>query len=93
MADIRVLGAVELRAADQPQELGPPKQRAVLAALVVDAGRPVPVDTLVDRVWDEAPPAAARNALYAHIMRVRRLLARVADPDDGGPRLDRRAGG
>ena len=93
MAEVQLLGAVELRAGDQPLDLGPPKQRAVFAALVVDAGRPVRVDTLLDRVWGEAPPGEARNALYAHIMRIRRLLARVADLDGGNPRLDRRPGG
>jgi DNA-binding SARP family transcriptional activator/tetratricopeptide (TPR) repeat protein len=93
MAEVQLLGAVELRAGDQPLDLGPPKQRAVFAALVVDAGRPVRVDTLLDRVWGEAPPNEARNALYAHSMRIRRLLARVADLDGGNPRLDRRPGG
>jgi DNA-binding SARP family transcriptional activator/tetratricopeptide (TPR) repeat protein len=63
-----------------------------LAALAVDAGRPVPVDTLIDRVWDE-PPAGARRTLQVHITRIRRLLERTAA--DGEPRADliRRSGG
>ncbi|GIJ46237.1 SARP family transcriptional regulator [Virgisporangium aliadipatigenens] len=93
MAEVRLLGAVQLRSKDGPLDLGPPKQRAVFAALVVDAGRPVAVDTLVARVWDDPPPAEARNALYAHIMRIRRLLARVAEADGVALRLDRRPGG
>jgi DNA-binding SARP family transcriptional activator/tetratricopeptide (TPR) repeat protein len=92
MAEVHVLGPVEMRAAGRSLDLGPPKQRAVFVALVVDAGRPVPVATMVDRVWDEAPPAA-RDALYAHIRRIRRLLAHAADADGGGPRVDRGPGG
>ncbi|WP_405772330.1 tetratricopeptide repeat protein [Actinacidiphila glaucinigra] len=60
--------------------LGPAKQRTVLAALLVDIGRPVPVETLIDRVWGEEPPKEARNTLYAHVTRIRRLLgAAVGD--------------
>jgi DNA-binding SARP family transcriptional activator/Tfp pilus assembly protein PilF len=91
--EFRLLGAVEVRDGGEPLELGPPKQRAVLAALLVDAGRPVRTETIVDRVWDDDPPAEARNALYAHIMRIRRMLARAADQPDAGPRLARVTGG
>ncbi|MEU8212160.1 BTAD domain-containing putative transcriptional regulator [Micromonospora sp. NPDC049044] len=56
-------------------ELGPPKQRLVFAALAVDAGRSVPIETLVDRVWDETPPADARGVLYTYLTRIRRILA------------------
>ncbi|WP_229402491.1 AfsR/SARP family transcriptional regulator [Micromonospora okii] len=58
-------------------ELGPAQQRAVLAALLVDAGRPVPLEELAARVWDR-PPKGARSALYAHLSRLRGLLADMA---------------
>src|SRR5690349_22711781 len=48
---LRLLGAVELRVDGIDVPLGPARQRTVLAALAVDAGRPVQIDTLVDRVW------------------------------------------
>ena len=80
-----MLGPVELWSGGNSVDLGPPKQRTVFAALVVDAGRVVPVDTLVSRVWDDDPPAEARNALYAHLMRIRRALASVALRLDRGP--------
>jgi DNA-binding SARP family transcriptional activator/tetratricopeptide (TPR) repeat protein len=73
--------------------MGAAQQRAVLAALAVDAGRPVMLQTLVDRVWDEAPPAGSRSALYAHITRIRQALH---DGGAGGQRQVgpvRRAGG
>ncbi|MEU9115324.1 BTAD domain-containing putative transcriptional regulator [Streptomyces sp. NPDC048483] len=93
MAELRLLGAVELMARGQAIDLGPPKQRAVFAALAVDSGQPVAVSTLVDRVWNESPPAAARNALYAHITRIRRLLADTTKADGSPVQLERHAGG
>nr|WP_275402381.1 AfsR/SARP family transcriptional regulator [Streptomyces sp. SID13031] len=55
-------------------DVGTPRQQLVLAALLVDPGRPVAIDTLIDRVWDDDPPAAARNVLYSHLSRIRRVL-------------------
>jgi DNA-binding SARP family transcriptional activator len=90
---LRLLGPVELVVAGQVLDLGPPKRRAVFAALAVDAGHPVSAGTLVDRVWDEKPPAEARNAVYAHLVRIRTALAEAARLSDLPLRLDRRAGG
>ncbi len=58
---------------DHHVELGPAQQRAVLAALLVDAARPVPLEELAVRVWDR-PPKGARSALYSHVSRLRGLL-------------------
>jgi DNA-binding SARP family transcriptional activator/tetratricopeptide (TPR) repeat protein len=93
VTEFRLLGPVQLHTDGGTPSLGPPKQRNVLAALLVDAGRPVPTDILVDRVWDDSPPVEARNALYAHIMRIRRLLAKVAGDGEHTVRLERRPGG
>jgi DNA-binding SARP family transcriptional activator len=84
----RVFGGIEVLSADGPVVLGPPQRRAVLAALLVEAGRPVPNETIVDRVWDD-PPAGARRALHAHVARLRRALAHGDEP----VRLTRRASG
>src|SRR5690242_16465865 len=90
-----VLGPVEMRVAGRPAGIGPPQQRLVLAALALDAGRPVSTATLIDRVWDKAPDGA-RRAVHVHITRIRRLLADAAG--DGGTGaaaepLARRSGG
>ncbi|HEU5107262.1 MAG TPA: BTAD domain-containing putative transcriptional regulator, partial [Micromonosporaceae bacterium] len=69
-----MLGPVQLRVGERVVDAGPPRQRRLLAALAVDAGRPVPTATLVDRVWDSAPPPGALSALYSHVSRLRRLL-------------------
>ncbi|MGC5029363.1 BTAD domain-containing putative transcriptional regulator [Micromonospora sp. DT229] len=81
---IRLLGPVEVEAADGPLDVGPRQRRAVLAALAMDAGTPVSIDTLTERVWGPAAPDAPRSALYAHVARLRRALAQVQD-DSGRP--------
>jgi DNA-binding SARP family transcriptional activator/tetratricopeptide (TPR) repeat protein len=86
-------GPVEVLVRDAPVDLGPPQRRAVLAALAVNAGRPVPVEVLIDRIWGTDPPEGARRALYAHIARLRRLAERLADVGGGRLPVLRRAGG
>ncbi|MEU9609794.1 BTAD domain-containing putative transcriptional regulator [Streptomyces sp. NPDC048057] len=48
--------------------------RTVLAALLVDADRVVPVGALVDRLWGDGPPRGARNAVQNYVLRLRRAL-------------------
>jgi hypothetical protein len=50
-----------------PDGAGAAEQRTVLAALLVDAGAAVPAETIIDRVWGDAPPAEVRNALYSYV--------------------------
>ncbi|MEU0675830.1 tetratricopeptide repeat protein [Streptomyces sp. NPDC006172] len=80
---LHLLGPLELRLAGRALEVGQPRRRAVLAALAADAGRPVPVDALIDRVWDADPPEGARSVLYSHISRLRRLLDDAATEGGG----------
>ncbi|MFC4464656.1 BTAD domain-containing putative transcriptional regulator [Streptomyces xiangluensis] len=101
MTEFLLLGTVELRGTDGAVvDLGPAKQRTVLAALLVDAGRWVAMETLIDRVWGEDVPAQVRPSLYAHIARIRRTLASTAAPlvagtggAAAGPQLRRGPGG
>lgn len=72
--EFRLFGEVQLQVADQPLDVGTPRQQAVLAVLAVDSGRPVPIETLIDRVWGENPPEQARNVLYSLLSRNRRLV-------------------
>ncbi|GAA0989374.1 BTAD domain-containing putative transcriptional regulator [Nocardiopsis tropica] len=55
-------------------ELGPPKERLVLAILAHSAGKVVPVRVLIDRAWGQDTPASIRTSLYSHITRIRRRL-------------------
>lgn len=85
--EILLLGPVRLRVDDRLIELGSDKERVALAALAVDAGRPVPVDTLVMRLWDGSPPDHPREGVYVYVSRLRKRLA-AAGPD--APTIDGR---
>ncbi|MBX6357883.1 MAG: AfsR/SARP family transcriptional regulator, partial [Micromonosporaceae bacterium] len=56
-------------------DLGPLRQRSVLAVLLVDANRRVPIDELVGRIWGVRPPQRARETLYSYLSRLRQALA------------------
>ncbi|MFF4080469.1 BTAD domain-containing putative transcriptional regulator [Streptomyces sp. NPDC001777] len=69
--------------------VGGPRLRALLAALALRAGRPVPVADLVDDVWADEPPHDAPAALQALVGRLRRALGRDAIAStQGGYRLE-----
>lgn len=93
MLEFRLLGPVECLVDERVVQLGPPQQRAVLAALLVDAGTPVPGDTLIGRVWGEMAPRAASTSLHSHIARIRRLLQGVGSGRTPPVAVQRRSGG
>ncbi|MET7475982.1 BTAD domain-containing putative transcriptional regulator [Streptomyces sp. NPDC005648] len=69
-----VLGEVGASFGDRPLELGGPRQRAVLALLVVARGAVVTRDRLVEGVWGGRPPRRAAASLQAHVSHLRRCL-------------------
>ena len=85
---VRVLGELSVVVEGRPVELGPARQRCALAALAVDAGRVVPVDRLVDRVWGAQVPLRGRATLHSYISRLRQALRGVT-----GVAIVRRPGG
>jgi DNA-binding SARP family transcriptional activator/tetratricopeptide (TPR) repeat protein len=85
---VRLLGEVGVDINGRPVNLGTPRQRCVLAALAVDAGRVVPVGRLVERVWGADVAPRARATLHSYISRLRRALA-----DAHGVEIVRRSGG
>ncbi|MGI5507318.1 BTAD domain-containing putative transcriptional regulator [Lentzea sp. CA-135723] len=62
------------RVGGRPADLGPARQRTVLAALAIDVGRVVAVDRLVERVWGDGPPASSRATLHSYLSRLRHAL-------------------
>lgn len=72
--DVRILGPVEVRLDGQLLDLGGPQPRAVIAHLALDAGRVVPVERLIARLWGERPPGAPLASLQTTLSRLRRLL-------------------
>ncbi|MFE7194539.1 BTAD domain-containing putative transcriptional regulator [Kitasatospora sp. NPDC057541] len=88
------MGEIELRSAGRPLDVGTPRQQVVLAALTVDARRPIAMEALIDRVWGHNPPADPRSVLYAHLSRIRGLLRQAAAPGSGtAARIERRHAG
>ncbi len=78
--EFRVLGPLEVGVAGEAVDTGHPRQRAVLAVLLLDLGRVVPAHLLIDRVWGDHPPASVRNVLYGYVARLRAVIASAADP-------------
>lgn len=72
--EIQLLGAVQVSSDGRRSQAGPPQLRLVLAALAVDADRPVLMETLVDRIWGDRPPRHPRAAIHANVTLIRRLL-------------------
>ena len=80
-----VLGALAVTDDEMSLPLGGPKQRAVLAILLLNANEPVSRDRLVDGVWGDQPPANPAQALDTYVSRLRKVL--------GPERIDRGGGG
>ncbi|MFE7853226.1 BTAD domain-containing putative transcriptional regulator [Streptomyces sp. NPDC057403] len=80
--EFRLLGPVEVHRSRSGLRVAPAgaKQRALLATLVVEAGRTVSVERLAEELWGAHPPRSAANAVQAHIARLRRLLAAADGP-------------
>ncbi|MFD5547699.1 BTAD domain-containing putative transcriptional regulator [Streptomyces goshikiensis] len=71
----RLLGPMTARTADGAAlALGPNQQRALLAVLLLRAGRPVPVPELCDALWGERPPARAVGTVRTYASRLRALF-------------------
>ncbi|MBC6457907.1 AfsR/SARP family transcriptional regulator [Actinomadura sp. HBU206391] len=87
-----VLGPLLVTVGGQAVRMGADKQRALLAALALRAGRPVPYERLMDCVWGEEPPATARATLYSYARRLRQSLGsegkRLIHSVPGGYLLD-----
>jgi DNA-binding SARP family transcriptional activator/tetratricopeptide (TPR) repeat protein len=85
-----LLGPVEVWLDGRVLELGPPRQRAVLAVLLSKLDAPMPVSDLVDRIWEHRAPATGADLVYGYVSRLRRVLApavRVVR-ERGGYRID-----
>ena len=82
----RLLGPFEVWAGGRRLKLGGPKQRALLAALLLDANRVVASDRLIEAVWGEEPPRRPATALQTRISQLRKLLEPPRQ-DGGGHRV------
>jgi SARP family transcriptional regulator, regulator of embCAB operon len=69
-----LLGPLLVTVAGEPLALGTPKQRALLAVLLINRNRAVGVDSLVDAAWDESPAPAVRASIHSYVSNLRRIL-------------------
>ncbi|HTK45711.1 MAG TPA: BTAD domain-containing putative transcriptional regulator [Patescibacteria group bacterium] len=72
--DFRVLGPVEARRDDVALPLGGPRQRTLLALLLLESGRPVTVDRLIHELWAGEPGNGAETTLRSYVSRLRTAL-------------------
>lgn len=79
-----VLGPITASRGDEQVDLGPLKQSAVLAVLLLHANQPVSTDVIVDAVWAERPPEHGPNVVSKYVGRLRRLIDGPETPPDDG---------
>ena len=93
MHDFRILGPVEVSDETGPLLLGGQKQRAVLALLLLEPGRVVSIDRLIDALWGENPPRTATTSLQNFISQLRKTLGpEILETKPPGYRLRIRPG-
>jgi DNA-binding SARP family transcriptional activator len=74
MVQFRLLGPLEAQDRERRVELGRPKQRVVLAVLLVHANQVVSVDRLIEELWGAEPPPQAAASLQTYVSNLRRAL-------------------
>jgi predicted ATPase/DNA-binding SARP family transcriptional activator len=83
--EFRLLGPLEVSHEGRPVRLGGPKQRTVLAHLLLRPNQVVQADLVIDELWGDEPPEAARNVVQTYVSHLRKAL--------GPERLGSRPGG
>ncbi|RJQ76144.1 transcriptional regulator [Pseudonocardiaceae bacterium YIM PH 21723] len=74
LPSVQLLGPVTAYLGNAQVELGPPRQRAVLAILAVSVNRPVSRREIIDGVWGENAPSSADNGVHTYVAGLRRVL-------------------
>jgi DNA-binding SARP family transcriptional activator len=85
--DYRILGPFQV-IHGQPLSLGGPRQRAVLALLLLHRGEAVSADRMIDELWGEHPPPTVAKAIHVYISNLRKVVGEgVLLTRDGGYQL------
>jgi DNA-binding SARP family transcriptional activator len=74
MVQFRLLGPLEAQDGERRVELGRPKQRVLLAVLLVHANHVVSLDRLIEELWGAEPPPQAAASLQTYVSNLRRAL-------------------
>lgn len=86
-----LLGPLSVTVAGAPVQIRAAKLRIVTASLLLRPGKPVSVEELVDRLWDDEPPGNGRSAIQTYVNRLRMLLGdagRLIRTEAAGYRID-----
>ena len=70
----RLLGPLEVDDGDEPIVIAAPKQRALLALLLLHHGERLSVDRIADALWGDAVPATATKTVQVYVGQVRKRL-------------------
>ena len=90
----RVLGPLEVTGPDgRPLDVGGAKPPGLLALLLAEAGRVVPVDRIVSALWGDDPPPTVTGTLQAYVSHLRRVLEPERGPRQAARVLLTRAPG
>jgi DNA-binding SARP family transcriptional activator len=73
--EFRLLGPLEASERGRRLPLGGPRQRAVLAHLLIRANEVVSADRLIDEVWGDKAPETARGTLHSYVSRLRNVVS------------------
>ena len=72
--EFHLLGSTEAWQAGNPIPLSGARRRALVTRLLLDAGRAVPAETLLEDVWGDQAPGAASATLQSHLSQLRKVL-------------------
>jgi DNA-binding SARP family transcriptional activator/tetratricopeptide (TPR) repeat protein len=77
-----VLGPLTVSVGGRPVNVGGPRQRAILATLLIHVNRTVTIAELVEAAWDDDPPETARRQVQNAVSELRKAVTRhgVVDP-------------
>lgn len=78
---LRLLGPLDMSHCHQTVRLGGPRQQTVLAMLALNVGQVTSTDQLIKAVWGEEPPSTSRAQVQACVSALRKVFARVGQPD------------
>ncbi|HUO45607.1 MAG TPA: BTAD domain-containing putative transcriptional regulator [Acidimicrobiia bacterium] len=70
----RILGTLDAEVDGGPIDLGPPKQRSLLAVLLLHLNEVVPTERLVELVWGEGAPRTAAHSVQIYVSDLRKVL-------------------
>ncbi|MFH9420386.1 BTAD domain-containing putative transcriptional regulator [Streptomyces sp. NPDC017529] len=73
--DFSLLGPISVTTGSGELALGPAKRRSVLALLLLQPNTTVPLEQLIDSLWEDEPPEHARTVVQGHVSRLRATLA------------------